>query len=136
MKWFRAIGRWWRRITNTKPVFPTVGSALASRHFEKIYADDLVYVSKELMKWWNEALMTSPAQVKQLEEIKINSMRLKEGQTVWKCINCKHQYSPHLAKRCPKCGCEGLEEHKEVMVEMPATVERFHITTDKDGVKQ
>jgi len=60
--------------------------------------------------------------------MELGHMHIKEGKTVWKCDNCKHQYSPHLAKRCPKCGSEYLQEHKKIMVKFSATVKRFHIT--------
>lgn len=45
----------------------------------------------------------------------------------YKCDYCKHQYSPHLSKKCPKCGNEYLEEHIDIDVVMPLTIEKIEV---------
>lgn len=59
----------------------------------------------------------------------------KEERVIYKCYQCKHQYSPHLSKKCPKCGCEYINRYKEFFVRMWPMVKSFKITIGKDGVE-
>lgn len=44
----------------------------------------------------------------------------EEIKPYYKCDQCQHQYSPHLSKKCPKCGNKYLEEHIDIQVVVPA----------------
>lgn len=45
----------------------------------------------------------------------------------YKCDQCKHQYSPHLSKKCPKCGNVYLEEHVDIDVVVPVPITKIGV---------
>jgi len=55
---------------------------------------------------------------------------------IYKCYSCEHTYCPWLTKTCPKCKAYLLEKHINVEVKLHSTVDRFHITIDKNGIKE
>jgi len=63
-------------------------------------------------------------------------VHIKQRQTTYKCDNCQHQYSPHLSKKCPKCGWQYLEKHINVDVQVQSSVEKFNINIDPKGIKE
>lgn len=45
----------------------------------------------------------------------------------YKCDQCKHQYSPHLSKKCPKCGNIYLEEHVDIGTMFPVPIKKIKV---------
>lgn len=61
---------------------------------------------------------------------------MQEIKPYYLCDQCQHQYSIYLSKKCPKCGNIYLEEHINIDVVVPVTIERFKITVSKDGLQE